>query len=392
MLKKQLQNFVRQQGRKAGIQPVQRAENEAERVAWLENSGLMEIDLDNDPFISNITQLAAYISSCPKCMVNFLGGEIQHCKASHGFGLKDRLMTKEVPVDISLCQYVLENPTETLILSDKAVNPHLHALSKFPMAPQFEFYVGTPLVSSSGYTIGTLCIFDSQKNSIDHRQTESLRLLADQTVLYVENRNKDIRSSEPAVMAEAAAAEKMALQPRYHSSATTMFADFVGFTRLVESHEPGEVLEILNHFFSGFDQIIARHGLTKVKTIGDCYMVVGGVPGSSTTHAADMCNAARDFLTFVEGTNVQYQALGWEPWALRVGVHTGPVIAGYSGTEFDIWGDTVNIAARLQETGIPGRVHISQKVLEFLDDDTSVTALGPTALKNKGEMDTFLLD
>ncbi|MBT6441137.1 MAG: GAF domain-containing protein, partial [Alphaproteobacteria bacterium] len=187
MLKKQLQNFMRQQGRKAGMQPVQRAANETERVAWLENSGLMDIDLDNDPFISNITQLAAYISSCPKCMVNFLGSDTQRSKGSHGFGMKDRLMTKEVPVDISLCQYVLENPTEQVIFKDKAVDPRLQALAKFPMAPQFEFYVGTPLISSSGYTMGTLCIFDGEKNDIDHRQTEILRLLADQTVLYVEN-------------------------------------------------------------------------------------------------------------------------------------------------------------------------------------------------------------
>ena len=166
----------------------------------------------------------------------------------------------------------------------------------------------------------------------------------------------------------------------------------MGFTGHVEKHEPGELLEILNHFFSGFDQIITRHGLTKVKTIGDSYMCVGGVPDGGTTHAADACAAARDMLTFVQGTNVQYQALGREPWELRIGIHTGPVIAGYTGEDFDIWGDAVNVASRIESTGTPGRVHISQKVREFLPADEALTPCGPTELRGKGEMETFLLD
>ena len=214
MLKKQLHNFMCQQGARSGMEPAVRAENEPERAEWLEASGLLELDLDRDPFVANITQLASYITNTPKCMVNFLGSDTQLCKGSHGFGLKDRLMTREVPTDISLCQYVLDNPTEQLVLSDKAVDPHLNALTRFPMAPKFEFYVGTPMISSTGFTIGTLCIFDDKKNSIDHRQSESLRLLADQTVLYVENRNAETRADDPEAQAAAEAAAQEAMRAR----------------------------------------------------------------------------------------------------------------------------------------------------------------------------------
>ena len=128
-------------------------------------------------------------------------------------------------------------------------------------------------------------------------------------------------------------------------------SDFIGFTNLVENSDPGELLETLNIFFNGFDKIISKHNVLKVKTVGDCYMCVGGIPSQQKTHAKEVCAAAIDLLKFVEGTNIQYEALGKPCWELRIGIHSGAVIAGSAGNTFDIWGDAVNIAARLESSG-----------------------------------------
>ena len=132
----------------------------------------------------------------------------------------------------------------------------------------------------------------------------------------------------------------------------------------MENSDPGELLETLNTFFSGFDRIISKHNVLKVKTVGDCYMCVGGIPSQQKTHAQEVCAAAIDLLKFVEGTNIQFAKPCWE---LRIGIHSGPVIAGTTGSTFDIWGDSVNIAARLESSSESGKIHISEKTKDYLE-------------------------
>ena len=132
------------------------------------------------------------------------------------------------------------------------------------------------------------------------------------------------------------------MEGQYYSASSILFADFVGFTNMVENCEPGELLDTLNTFFSGFDSIMERHNVRKVKTIGDCYMSVGGISTQNGTHAHEVCSAAIDMLKFVEGTNIQYKALGKPRWELRIGIHSGPVITGSAG-KFLIFGETWSI-------------------------------------------------
>ena len=131
-------------------------------------------------------------------------------------------------------------------------------------------------------------------------------------------------------------AERDRLEGKYYSAVSILFADFVGFTPMVEDSEPGELLDTLNTFFSGFDRILDKHKVLKVKTIGDFYMCVGGIPGQQKTHTHEVCSAALDMLRFVEGTNIQHEILGRPRWELRIGIHSGPVIAGTSRDTFDI--------------------------------------------------------
>ena len=173
------------------------------------------------------------------------------------------------------------------------------------------------------------------------------------------------------------------MEGQYYSASSILFADFVGFTNMVENCEPGELLDTLNTFFSGFDSIMERHNVRKVKTIGDCYMSVGGISTQHGTHAHEVCSAAIDMLKFVEGTNIQYEALGKPRWELRIGIHSGPVITGSAGKTFDIWRDVVNIAARLESSGESGKIHISEKTKDYLEGAGTCSPRGKVELKIK---------
>ena len=112
--------------------------------------------------------------------------------------------------------------------------------------------------------------------------------------------------------------------------------------------EPGDLIQTLNVFFNGFDKLSKKHEITKVKTIGDCYMCVSGIPKQQKNHAKEICALAFDMLQFVEGINIQHQVLDKPIWKLRIGIHTGPLIAGSTSESLDVWGDAVNIASRLE--------------------------------------------
>ena len=160
----------------------------------------------------------------------------------------------------------------------------------------------------------------------------------------------------------------------YYSSASVLFCDFAGFTGKTEKLQPGELVEILDLFFAGFDKIIERFDLKKVKTIGDAYMAVGGVPDLNFNHAERVV-LAKEIINFVKGVNYQQSAIGNEEWHIRIGAHSGPIIAGRTSSSFDIWGDTVNIASRLESNGKEMKIHISNHTKELL----------PTSIKTKKE-------
>ena len=288
-----------------------------------------------------------------------------------------------MPREITLCQYVLEKPHEQLIINDIDLDWRTKNIKRADL----KFYAGSPLITSRGYTIGTLCVMNGQPGSLEHRQAEGLRLLADQVVTFLESDSGEFRVRS----AEDVSSEKK-LEAKFYSSATILFTDFVGFTKITESVEPGELLETIDEFFIGFDKICTNHKLKKVKTIGDSYMAVAGIPEGFPEHPKDACAAAIDMIAFVEGMNIQRKVLGREPWQIRVGIHTGPVIAGISDSGFDVWGDSVNIAARMEGSGEQGKVHISETTYQFLPNKKGAISRGKVELKNKGQMHTYFVD
>lgn len=198
-----------------------------------------------------------------------------------------------------------------------------------------------------------------------------------------------VRKMVPGSIADRLKAGEASISDR-HEEVTVLFADLVGFTRFAESHDPVDVVGLLNDLFTRFDRLVADLGLEKIKTLGDGYMVAAGAPLPMGEGAQSMVRCAAAMLTALEAFRVE-KGLDWR---LRIGIHTGPLVAGVIGTDrysYDVWGDTVNVASRLESTGSPDEIHVSAQTAGRLDRAFSLEPLGLIELKNRDPVEAFLV-
>ncbi len=191
-------------------------------------------------------------------------------------------------------------------------------------------------------------------------------------------------------------AEELKQQGRTHArlfdDVSVLFADFVGFSRIAEMLSPQQLVSELDTCFKSFDQIIAKYNLEKIKTIGDAYMCAGGLPNGGGAQLRDMVNAARDMQSWLHVWNTSRDEQGLPRFDARIGIHSGPVVAGVVGSKkfaFDIWGDTVNIAARIEQAGEGGKINISGAAYQVIKSQFNCEYRGKIAAKNKGEIDMY---
>jgi class 3 adenylate cyclase len=172
---------------------------------------------------------------------------------------------------------------------------------------------------------------------------------------------------------------------------TVLFADIVGFTKMSARLPPERVVEMLDDLFCTFDDHADRLGLEKIKTIGDCYMIVGGLPELRADHADAVAEMALVMIEVVHAAGAQ---IG-EPIDVRIGMHSGPVVAGVIGKRkftYDVWGDTVNVASRMESHGVPGQIQLTSSTQKVLAGKFQMTRRGMIEVKGKGEMETWFLD
>jgi class 3 adenylate cyclase len=175
------------------------------------------------------------------------------------------------------------------------------------------------------------------------------------------------------------------------SDVTVLFADIVDFTRRSERIAPEQVVEVLNDLFSVFDQLARERGLEKIKTIGDAYMVVGGLPEPRPDHA----EAVAEMALAIRAEVAERDDPSGRPLAVRIGIDTGPVVAGVIGTSrfsYDLWGDTVNTASRMESHGVPGCIQVTARTRERLQDHYRFEQRGPIQVKGKGTIVTYFLE
>jgi len=183
--------------------------------------------------------------------------------------------------------------------------------------------------------------------------------------------------------------------PRHYKSVSVMFTDFRGFTLLTDHMSPDELVAELDACFIVFDEIIKRHNLEKIKTIGDSYMCAGGIPLEDDMHVFKIVKAGLEIQEYIAKNNEERLEKGLEPWYLRIGIHVGPVVAGVVGKmkyAYDIWGSTVNIASRMESNGEPGKVNISSATYELIKDYYDCTHRGKISAKNVGEIDMYFIE
>lgn len=171
---------------------------------------------------------------------------------------------------------------------------------------------------------------------------------------------------------------------------TVLFADIVGFTAMSSRTSPEALVTMLNELFSRFDRLAAKHGIEKIKTIGDAYMVVAGIPQPLADHATAMAHMALDMNEAIK----EYSTKAGAELQLRIGIHSGSVVAGVIGEKkfiYDLWGDTVNTASRMESTGVPGRIHVTEVTYLKLRDNFDLEQRPQIEVKGKGLMTTYLL-
>ncbi|MCX7998414.1 MAG: hypothetical protein N3A69_05605 [Leptospiraceae bacterium] len=187
--------------------------------------------------------------------------------------------------------------------------------------------------------------------------------------------------------------EKGKSEPVYIPQTTILFSDFVNFSNYASTVKPQELVSELDEFFSVIDMVIAKYGLEKLKTIGDAYMCAGGLPEPNESHVLDTCLAGLEMIHLLEqAKNLKKDS---HVWQARVGVHTGPVVAGIIGEKkfaYDIWGNTVNVASRMESAGAPNRLNVSYAVYEKVSEFFEFEARGKIPIKGIGEVEMFFLN
>ncbi|WP_176945606.1 adenylate/guanylate cyclase domain-containing protein [Bradyrhizobium sp. Rc2d] len=388
--------------------------NEAERLAALR--ALDIVDSAPEVAYDEIAELAAQLCSCPVSYISFIDDERRWLKARYGLPAE----VTDAPRENAVCTTTICG-TELLVVPDLKRDPRFENSPMVSLKPSCRFYCGMPLITDEGYALGTLCVMDFEPRQLSFEQTEALRMLSHQVLAQLELRRKliedrqTIKQLEQARLeaaAERARAEELLhnvlpapiadeltrrgrVQPKYTRSATILFADIQGFTLLAERTEPARLIHLLDEYFSALDEIGARHGLEKVKTMGDAYMAVAGVVSPDRRHSIDVCLAALEMRAQLDYLRAECEAIGEHALQLRIGIHTGPVISGVVGNRritFDIWGDAVNTAWFMEAFGVAGRINVSETVAGHVHGLFDLESRGSIEAKHARAHQMFFLN
>jgi len=395
--------------------------DEAERQKALDDLRLL--DTPGEERFDRIVRLAQTVFHTPIAYIALVDRNRQWFKSKIG------MTTDETTRDISFCGHTIlqDGP---LIVPDALQDYRFACNPTVVGEPFIRFYAGQPLRGPSGYRVGTICIADREPREIAAPERDLLAQLAwlvereftliDKIQLIEETQRAKEALEEKGRELERTildltqqkqhnelllqnifprrVADELRQQGRvkavHHEQASVFFSDFTDFTTITSSYSAGELVDELNRSFCFFDGLCARHGVEKLKTIGDGYLAVAGLTGDPREAALKLAQFAVEAQAYVQKRKQEMEAGGRRYWSMRVGLHTGPIVAGVVGVRrmaYDIWGDTVNIAARMEQAGEPGRINISSEFRALLGDAIVVEARGACPVKSCGNREMFFL-
>ncbi len=236
------------------------------------------------------------------------------------------------------------------------------------------------------FLIGILAFLLYRRNKFIHRTKEIIEKERDRSDSLLLNILPEETASE--------LKETGSVKAKKHDAVTVLFSDFKGFTSYSEKLSPEALVETVGFYFSKFDDIMEKHGLEKIKTIGDSYMCAGGLHDDNEDHANRMVKAAFEIADFVAETKKDTSATKMT-FDIRIGINTGPVVAGVVGTKkfaYDIWGDTVNVASRMESMGESGKINISENTYNIIKEDFTCQPRGEIDVKNRGKMKMYFVN
>ncbi|MDZ4743978.1 MAG: adenylate/guanylate cyclase domain-containing protein [Verrucomicrobiota bacterium] len=365
------------------------------------------LDTPTEERYDRIVKLAAQIFDFPVAYISLVDNDRQWFKSKVGID------KPETPRDISFCGHtILEN--RTMIIEDTLLDERFNQNPLVTGPGQIRFYAGRPLSVETGLNVGSLCLMDRVPRKLSARDLEVLDQLGKlvehefRMLELIEVQYKFIDSQKELAQEKAKSdgllrnilpdeiayelKQNGKVEARAYEDVSVIFTDFTGFTSLSSSMSPEQIVHELNICFTAFDQITEDHEIEKLKTIGDGYMAVSDFGVCGMQGAMNAVRCALEMREFIRSRHKEKEEAGEKYWKLKVGLHIGPIAAGVVGSKkfiFDVWGDTVNMAARLESASEADHITASGEFAGQVRHMVKSHSRGMVTLKGKGEVEVF---
>lgn len=403
------------------VQPGTPSDEEA-RLAALRSLRLL--DTKAEERFDRVVRLTKKSFDVPIAYVALIDSDRQWFKSRIG------MAPEQTPRNTSFCGHAILQDSP-FIVPDARRDARFAGNPMVVGEPFARFYAGQPVRSPNGYKVGTLCVMDKKPRQFGPDEIEiltslaslverefaladaiALKTQADEQRLAREASERKLTETLAQLSAEKARSEELLasilpkrvitelasygrVTPTHHENVAVMFADFAGFTKVAAQLTPEEVVSELNECFCHFDWVIGKNGCEKLKTIGDGYLAVAGLSQADPEAALRLLRSAVEIRDFMSINYAERTSAGYPAWQVRLGLHVGPVVCGMVGVQrpaYDVWGDTVNTASRVESNGEAGRINVSGAFHKAVAQHVVAESRGEITCKNKGPLEMYFIN